>query len=57
MPPKVNSYDESLAKSAYALATKWHTYDVMGVGAPGEGPAGTGKTDLEGWSTQQVETV
>lgn len=25
MPPKVNTYDESLAKEAYALATRWHT--------------------------------
>lgn len=32
MPPVVNTYDTSLAEAAYALALRWHTGDVMGIG-------------------------
>lgn len=31
-PPVTHEYDTSLAEQAYALATKWHTADVMGIG-------------------------
>ena len=33
MPVEVNEYDTSLAEQAYALAKRWHTCDVMGIGA------------------------
>jgi len=32
-PPVTHSYDTSLAEQAYALATKWHTADVMAIGS------------------------
>lgn len=53
MPPAVNSYDDHLAQAAYALAQKWHTNDLLGVGTPG--PADASAEDMAGWSsTQQV---
>lgn len=52
MPPVTNSYDTSLATAAYDLAVKWHTADVMGIGAPP--PAGAGPQDIAGWSSAQV---
>lgn len=52
MPPVTNSYDASLAAAADALAARWHTADVMGVG--GGAPAGAGAGDIEGWSSDQV---
>ena len=51
MPPPTNTYDEGLATSAYALATRWHTADVMGIGA--QAPKGAAPADLEGWSSTQ----
>lgn len=55
MPPNVNSYDASLAESAYALAQSWHTSDLMGLGTGSTaGPAKASTTDLDGWSASQV---
>ncbi|KAL6769065.1 LTA4 [Auxenochlorella protothecoides x Auxenochlorella symbiontica] len=54
MPPNVNSYDASLAESAYALAQSWHTSDLMGLGTGSTaGPAKASTTDLDGWSASQ----
>jgi leukotriene-A4 hydrolase len=52
MPPVTNSYDTSMASAAYDLAVKWHTADVMGIGA--ESPPGVGPADIQGWSSAQV---
>ncbi|GBF94539.1 leukotriene A-4 hydrolase [Raphidocelis subcapitata] len=52
MPPASNAYDASLAAAADALATKWHTADVMGIGA--DPPAGAGPGDIEGWGSDQL---
>lgn len=52
MPPVTNRYDESLAAGAYALATRWHTADVLGIG--GGGPTAASPADIEGWSSTQV---
>eukprot|EP00877_Chromochloris_zofingiensis_P004503 jgi/Chrzof1/14053/Cz08g22210.t1 len=52
MPPVENSYDTSLATAANDLAVRWHTADVMGIGA--DPPAGAGPADIQGWGTEQV---
>ncbi|EFN56549.1 hypothetical protein CHLNCDRAFT_144199 [Chlorella variabilis] len=52
MPPVTNRYDESLAAGAYALATRWHTADVLGIG--GGGPTAASPADIEGWSSTQL---
>ncbi|KAF8069679.1 lkhA [Scenedesmus sp. PABB004] len=52
MPPEANTYDTSLAAAAEALAVRWHTADVLGVGAPP--PPGAGPADIAGWGTEQV---
>jgi hypothetical protein len=52
MPPVSNSYDTSMASAAYDLAVRWHTADVMGIGA--DAPAGVGPDDIQGWSSAQV---
>ncbi|KAI8469949.1 MAG: hypothetical protein J3K34DRAFT_454135 [Monoraphidium minutum] len=52
MPPALNAYDDSLAAAANDLAVRWHTADVMGVGAAP--PAGAGPADIEGWGSDQV---
>lgn len=53
MPPVRNQYDTSLATAAQALAVKWHTADVMGLG--GALPQGASAEDIKGWSSDQVE--
>lgn len=55
MPPVENSYDTSLATAANDLAVRWHTADVMGIGA--DPPAGAGPADIQGWGTEQVSCV
>jgi len=50
-PPVTHSYDTSLSEQAYALAMKWHTADVMGIG---RAPDGVSKKDIEGWSSDQI---
>lgn len=53
VPPPVNNYDTSLADSSYALALKWHTCDVMGLGtAPG--PPDASSSDIAGWGTDRI---
>lgn len=52
MPPVKNDYDTSLATAAYDLAVKWHTADVMGIGAPP--PEGVTEDDIKGWGSEQV---
>lgn len=52
MPPVTNHYDTSQAKAAYDLAVKWHTADVMGIGAPP--PEGVSADDIKGWGSEQV---
>jgi len=32
-PPVTHAYDTAMAEQAYALASKWHTADVMGIGS------------------------
>ena len=52
MPPVQNEYDSSLGHAAEALATKWHTCDVMGIGS--NGPQGAGAGDISGWGAEQI---
>lgn len=52
MPPVKVSYDTSLATSAYDLALRWHTSDVMGVGS--DPPPGASAADIAGWGSEQV---
>ncbi|KIZ02668.1 leukotriene-A4 hydrolase [Monoraphidium neglectum] len=52
MPPEKNEYDDSLAAAAKDLAVRWHTADVLGVGA--EAPAGVGAGDIQGWGSDQA---
>lgn len=52
MPPVKNDYDTSMATAAYDLAVKWHTADVMGIGA--EPPNGVSPDDIKGWGSDQV---
>lgn len=53
MPPAANEYDASLAAAADALAVRWHTADVLGVGGV-QWPAEGGGGDIDGWSSDQV---
>eukprot|EP00775_Hariotina_reticulata_P009872 gene9872-10030_t len=52
MPPVKNSYDTSLATAAYDLAVKWHTADIMGIGA--DPPAGASAADIDDWDSEQI---
>jgi leukotriene-A4 hydrolase len=52
MPPVDNAYDTSLAAAADALAVKWHTADVMGVG--GAPPEGASASDIASFSSEQT---
>eukprot|EP00803_Ostreobium_quekettii_P007760 evm.model.scf_79.1 EVM.evm.TU.scf_79.1 scf_79:2120-8772(+) len=54
MPPVGNDYDLSMAEAPYALAQKWHTSDLMGVG--GEGPVGASSADMQNWTSGQTDT-
>jgi leukotriene-A4 hydrolase len=57
MPPEVNAYDESLLAGARALAERWHTVDVLGLGpaaGAAAGPPGAGPADVAGWSSPQL---
>ncbi len=55
LPPVTNEYDTSTAQAAYDLAVKWHTADVMGVGA--QPPEGASPDDIKGWGSEQVSTI
>lgn len=52
MPPVSNTYDQGLAQAAYSLAGRWHTCDIMGIGA--DPPAGASADDIAGWGCAQV---
>ena len=54
MPPSVNSYDGMLVEASNALAVKWHTVDVLGVGLSTIEVEGVGPHDLDGWSSPQI---
>jgi leukotriene-A4 hydrolase len=57
MPPDVNAYDESLLAGARALAERWHTVDVLGLGpvaGAAAGLPGAGPADVAGWSSPQL---
>ena len=53
LPPSVNTYDTTLAEASYALALKWHTSDVMGVGST-SGPPDASPSDIQGWPSDQI---
>jgi leukotriene-A4 hydrolase len=56
MPPDVNTYDESMAEAAYALARRWHATDVLGIGGSPPQPQGASPSDLKNWSSAQLVT-
>lgn len=47
-----NDYDPSLGQAADALALKWHTSDLLGIGS--KGPAGVSPNDIQGWSSEML---
>ena len=55
MPPAVNTYDTSMGDAALALASSWHSSDIMGIGT--NGPPAAGAADLGGWDTEQVRRL
>lgn len=54
LPPmtEFNRYDTSLATSAYKLADRWHTADLLRVGSIDA--AAFSAADIAGWSTEQI---
>ena len=54
MPPAVNTYDTTLGDAARALASAWHTSDVMGLGTAG--PRSASASNIEGWGTEQASS-
>lgn len=47
-----NNYDSALGQAAEALAKKWHTSDMMGIGS--QGPKDASPSDLKDWSSEMV---
>ena len=52
LPPVENEYDPALGRAAEALAKKWHTSDMMGIGS--KGPQGASPDDIKDWSSEMV---
>lgn len=52
LPPVQNDYDPALGKAADALALKWHTSDLLGIGS--KGPTGASPSDIQGWSSEML---
>lgn len=52
LPPVQNDYDPTLGQAADALALKWHTSDLLGIGS--KGPAGACPSDIQGWSSEML---
>ena len=52
LPPVQNDYDSALGQAAEALAKKWHTSDMMGIGS--QGPQDASPSDITDWSSEMV---
>ena len=44
-----------MGDAALALASGWHSSDIMGIGT--KGPPSAGAADLQGWDTEQVRSL